>query len=295
MSIKDPQTCDVDPTKVDPCVSTEEKRTCDGSIKTTEPVTIKVDADVSTEEQNKKRGENKTETKVDACVSTEKQQTCDATTTTDSTVVCSVHTQTNTRMDGDGAAAEAKSELQLITQKIQELEKELALSRGFVADFMLKIIRAEQEVRKYAEEPVISWADDCDCRQNLSSVADLLKSLIFIERDAKKLDSEATCVRKTKVDCEIQTVSNSRQMNGHEQEAARRLQDRNRQLTVSVERYERKISVLKEQLENMEHDRPSHIQQIKWRYEEDNHRQILKMTDMREELLWYKEQCFPHL
>jgi len=75
------------------------------------------------------------------------------------------------------------------------------LSKGFVTDFMLKMIRAEQEVRKYVEEPVISWADDCDCRQNVSSVADLLKSLIFIERDAKKLDSEATCVRKTKVDC----------------------------------------------------------------------------------------------
>jgi len=174
-------------------------------------------------------------------------------------------------------------------QKIQELEKELALSKGFVTDFMLKMIRAEQEVRKYVEEPVISWADDCDCRQNVSSVADLLKSLIFIERDAKKLDSEATCVRKTKVDCKIQTVSNSRQMNGDEQEAARRLEDRNRQLTVSVERYERKISLLKEELENMDQDRTSNIQQIKQRYKEDNQR--LKMRDMREELLWYKELC----
>jgi len=257
----------VDPPKVDACVSTEEQRTCDGSTMTMEPVTIKVDA----------------------CVSTEKQRTFDATTTTDSTVVCSAHTQTNTTMDGGAPAA--KRELQVITQKIQELEKELALSRDFVTDYFLKMIRAEQEVRKYAEEPVISWADDCDCRQNLSSVADLLKSLIFIERDTKKLDSEATCVRKTKVDCEIQTVSNTRQVNGDEQEAARRLEDTNRQLTVSVERYERKISVLKEQLENMEHDRTSHIEQIKRRYEEDNHRQILKMRDMREELLWYKKRC----
>ena len=294
VSTKDPQTCDdtvvsMDTPKVDACLSTEVQRTCDGSTMTMEPVTIKVDADVSTEEQNKKRGENKTETKVDACVSTEKQQTCDATTTTDSTVVCSVHTQTNTRMDGDGAAAEAKSELQLITQKIQELEKELALSRGFVADFMLKIIRAEQEVRKYAEEPVISWADDCDCRQNLSSVADLLKSLIFIERDIQKSDSEATCVRKTKVDCESQTVSNSRQMNGDEQEAVRRLEDTNRQLRASVEKYKKKNAVLKEQLESMEQDGQSHIQQIQRRHEEDLQRQILKMRDMSEELLWYKE------
>jgi len=208
----------------------------------------------------------------------------------DATVVCAAHTQTNTTTDGAAAAA-AKRELQLKTRKIQELEKELALSRGFVTDFMLKMIRAEQEVRKYAEEPVISWADDCDCRQNVSYVADLLKNIISIERDAKELDSEATCVRKTKVDYEIQTVSNSRQMNGDEQEAARRLEDRNRKLTVSVERYERKISLLKEELENMDQDRTSHIQQIKQRYKEDNRRQILKMRDMREELLWYKELC----
>ena len=76
-------------------------------------------------------------------------------------------------------------------------------------------------------------------------------------------------------------------MNGDEQEAARRLEDRNRQLTVSVERYERKISL--EELENMDQDRTSNIQQIKQRYKEDNQR--LKMRDMREELLWYKELC----
>ena len=144
-STKDPQTCDatvvsVDPTKVDACVSTEEQWTCDGSTMTMEPVTIKVDADVSTEEQNKKtrrrknrNTNNKTQTKVDACVSTEEQRTCDATTTMDSAVLCAAYTQTTTRMDGSAAAA--KRELQLKTQKIQELEEELALSRGFFTDF----------------------------------------------------------------------------------------------------------------------------------------------------------------
>lgn len=300
-SIKDPQTCDatvvsVDPTKVDACVSTEEQRTCDGSTMTMEPVTIKVDADVSTEEQNKKRRRrknrntnNKTQTKVDACVSTEEQRTCDATTTTDSAVLCAAYTQTTTRMDGGAAAA--KRELQLKTQKIQELEEELALSRGFVTDFMLNMKSVEQQVRKYAEKPVISWADDCECTKNLSSVADMLKNSICIERDVKKSDPEATCIRNTKVDCESQTVSNSTQMNGDEQEAVRRLEDRNRQLTASVENYKKKIAVLKEDLESMEQDGQSHIQQIQRRYEEDLQRQILKMRGMREELLWYKELC----
>jgi len=102
----------------------------------------------------------------------------------------------------------------------------------------------EQQVRKYTEEPVINWAGDCECRQQLSSVTDLLKNFIFIQRDIKKMDSEATCVRKTKVDCESQTETKSRQMNSartYEQEAGRRLQDRNRQLTVSVEKYERRL------------------------------------------------------
>ena len=247
---------------------------------------------MSTEEQNKKRRRknrntnNKTQTTVDACVSTEEQWTCDATTTTDSAVLCAAYTQTTTRMD-DGAAA-AKRELQLKTQKIQELE-ELVLSRGFVTDFMLNMKSVEQQVRKHAEKPVISSGDDCECRQNLSSVADLLKNFTFIERDIQKSDSEATCVRKTKVDCESQTVSNSRQMNGDEQEAVRRLEDTNRQLRASVEKYKKKNAVLKEQLESMEQDGQSHIQQIQRRHEEDLQRQILKMRDMSEELLWYKE------
>ena len=299
-STKDPQTCDatvvsVDPTKVDACVSTQEQLTCDGSTVTMEPITITVDADVSAEEQNKKRGRrrnrnrnNKTQTKVDACVSTEEQRTCDARTTTDSVVLCAAYTQTTTGMDG-GAAAAAKRELKLKTQKIQELEEELALSRGFVTDVMLNMKSVEQQVRKYAEKPVINWEYDCECSQNLSSVTDLLKN--FIERDIQKSDSEATCVRKTKVDCSSQTVSNNRQMNGDEQEAVRRLEDRNRQLTASVENYEKKIAVLKEDLESMEQDGQSHTQQIQRRCEEDLQRQILKMRGMREELLWYKEQC----
>jgi hypothetical protein len=55
-------------------------------------------------------------------------------------------------------------------------EEELAVSRRLVADMN----SIEQQVQKYMEEPVINWADNCECRQQLSSVADLLKNFIFI-------------------------------------------------------------------------------------------------------------------
>jgi hypothetical protein len=50
---------------------------------------------------------------------------------------------------------------------------------------MLNINSVEQQVRKYAEEPVISWADNCECKQQVSTVADLLRKFIITERDAK--------------------------------------------------------------------------------------------------------------
>jgi hypothetical protein len=47
---------------------------------------------------------------------------------------------------------------------------------------------------------------------------------------------------------------------------------------------------LNEELEHMMQDRTSDIHHIKMRYEEENQRQVLKMRDMRDELLWYKQQ-----
>jgi len=43
---------------------------------------------------------------------------------------------------------------------------------------MLDVNSVEQQVRKYAEEPAISWADDCECKKNVSAVADVLKKFI---------------------------------------------------------------------------------------------------------------------
>ena len=41
-------------------------------------------------------------------------------------------------------------------------------------------------------------------------------------------------------------------------------------------------------------DRTSHIHDITLRYEEDNHRQLLKMRDMRDELLFLQETASRH-
>jgi len=92
---------------VDACASTKDPWTSDAATVTIDP------------------------TKVDACVSTEDPRTCDtATVTMDLTVMCAAYTQTETRMDGGGAAKEKyKHQLLIKTQKIWELVEELAVSK----------------------------------------------------------------------------------------------------------------------------------------------------------------------
>jgi len=141
---EDPRSCDaaamtVDPTKVEACVSTEDPRSCDAATVTVDP------------------------TKVDAYVSTEDQRTCDVSTmTVDPTVMCVADTQTETGMDGGGAAAKEENELQLEMKekKIRELDEELAVSKRLLEDLVLNMKRVEQQVRKYTEDPVIRWSDD---------------------------------------------------------------------------------------------------------------------------------------
>jgi hypothetical protein len=127
----------------------------------------------------------------------------------------------------------------------------------------------------------------------VSAVADLLKKCIITQRDANNSKPEATSRRNTKVDCKTQTEANSRQRdraNADDQETVRRLEDKNGELSLLVEEYERKIVLLNEEMEQVLRDRTYHIQHIKERYEEENRHQMLKMRDMRDELLWYKKQ-----
>jgi hypothetical protein len=110
-------------------------------------------------------------------------------------------------------------------------------------------------------------------------------------RDTKKTKPDTTSGRSTKVDHETQTEPNSRQRDYAsvvKQGNVRRLEDENRKLSKLVEDYERKIAQLNIEMESILRDRTSHIQAIKMRYEEENQRQLLKMRDMRDELLWYK-------
>jgi hypothetical protein len=186
---------------------------------------------------------NKTAINVDACVSTEVPGICDAATvSTDLTVMCAAYTQVETKMDGGDAVVAAihvyESELEIKTQKIQELQEEPAVSKRLTADLMLNMNSVEQQLRKYAQEPVISWSDDCECKQQVSAVADLLKNLVITNGDIKNSKSEAASRRNTKVDCESQAEANSREMDrayADEQENVRRLEDKNGKLSVLVE------------------------------------------------------------
>jgi len=57
----------------------------------------------------------------------------------------------------------------------------------------------------------------------------LLKNVIFMQRDVKKLDPEATSGSNIKVDCETQTETNIRQRDcasTDKQEAVRRLKEK---------------------------------------------------------------------
>jgi hypothetical protein len=242
-----------------------------------------------------KKRNNNTPTKVDACVSTEDPRTCDAATVSIyNTVMCFADTQTDTSMDGGGAAAKEKyqSELDVTNEKIRELEEELAASKRLTADLLLNMNRVEQQVRKYAEEPVTRWSDDCDCKQQVSAVADLLKKFVITERDAKNSKADATSGRNTKVECETQTEANSMQRgcaNADERDTVRRLEDKNGELSVLVEEYERKIVLLNEEMEQVLQDRTYQIHRIKQRCEEENRALLRKIRDMRDEIISLKD------
>jgi hypothetical protein len=240
-----------------------------------------------------KKTNNKTPTKVDASVSTEDPPTCDAATVSmDPTVMCAIYTQTETTMDG-GVGGAVKDEPE---KKIRELEEELAVSKRLTADLMLSMKSVEQRLRKYAEEPVNNWSDDCECKHQVSAVADLLKKIIITERDVNNSMPETTFPGNTSVDCETQTEANSRRRdcaNGHEQEIIRRLKDKNEKLSVLAEKYERKLLLQNEEMEHVLRDRASHIQHIKKRNEQEKSALLRKIRDMREEIISLKEPRTP--
>jgi hypothetical protein len=246
-----------------------------------------------------KKRNNYTPIKVDASVSTEDPRTCDAATLSmDPTVMCATYTQTENRMDSGDCGGAVKDEyerqLEKKNKKIRELQEELAVSKRLTENLMLNIKSIEQQLRKYTQQPVISWSDDCECKQKVSSVAGSLKKIIITERDVNK--PQATSRTNNSVDCETQTEQNTRRRdcaNADKQEIVRRLEDRNGKLSVLVQKYEKKIVLLKEEREHVLRDQTSHIQHIKKRNEEEKRVLIRKIRDMRDEIISLKERRPP--
>jgi hypothetical protein len=115
--------------------------------------------------------------------------------------------------------------------------------------------------------------------------------------DVKTLDPLSTSGRNANIYCKTQTETKIRQWfcaNSDGQEPVRRLKDKNRQLSILVEKYERKFVVLNEEMEQNLQVRTSQMYHITIRYEEENQRQLLKMRDMSGELLWYKASVYQH-
>ena len=245
-----------------------------------------------------KKRDNTTPTKEDASVSTEDPRTCDAATVSmDPTVMCATYTQTETRIDsgdcGGTVKDESQRQLEIKNKKIRELEEELAVSKSLTENVMLNMKSVEQQIRKYAEEPVISWSGDCECKLKVSSVADFFKTFIITERDANK--PEATSSRNNGVDCETQTEPNARRRdctNADNQEIVRRLEERNRKLS-AIEKYESEIALLNEELERVSRDRTSYLQHINKRNEEEKGVLLRKISDMRNEIISLKEARTP--
>jgi hypothetical protein len=237
-----------------------------------------------------KKRTTKTPPKEDGCVSAKDRRICDdAKVSMDPTVMRSVHTQT--RMSSC-AAVKVKHErkLELKNQRIRKLEEELAVSKRLTADLMLNMKGVEEQVRKYAEMPVISQCDYCECKKQVPASTDLCEKFISTDLDAKNSKPEITSGRSTESDSETPTEAKGRQMdcaNADEEETERRV-------FVIVEEYERKIGLLNEQIEHLLSDPTSHID-IKRMYEEGNRRQVEKIREMGDELTWCKEQLLASL
>jgi hypothetical protein len=152
-------------------------------------------------------------------------------------------------MDGGAAKVDYERESDIKNQKIRELEEKLAV-------FKLNINNAEKQLRKYTEEYVIRFSDDCDCRHQLSAVADLLKKIVVTERNARNSNPKATSRRNNKVDSEIQTEAKSRHRDRDrtDEKETMRLEAKNEMLTELVG-YHRTVVVLNEEIERNFHTR----------------------------------------
>jgi hypothetical protein len=151
-----------------------------------------------------------------------------------------------------------------------------------MADF-----RACIKLLQIREEPVISWSDDCECKQQVSAVADLLEKLVVTDGDIKNSKSEAASRSNTKVDCESQTEANSTQMDrAYADELQERLIEPELEVTVSMQGQEMEEDIsaedmneLKQQLKEKDRENEAmRLQQYQEKEEMKEHRiEILKL------------------
>jgi hypothetical protein len=115
------------------------------------------------------------------------------------------------------------------------LQEQLAMSQATTIEVLCNVEKLEQNLREYAERPITSWAEDCECRPKVAEIANGLKDTMKKHRQADNLQigglsSAPFCKRLshavpsatssprhvTTCDVEIQTTfeSHSRQSNG---------------------------------------------------------------------------------
>jgi hypothetical protein len=121
---------------------------------------------------------------------------------------------------------EYERELELKNQRIGKLEEDLAVSKQLAADLMLTLRSVEEQVRKYAEMPVTSRCDDCECKKQVPASTDLCEKNIITDLDDKKSNPEKTSGRSTEFDGETPKEAKGGQTdcaNADEQETKRRV------------------------------------------------------------------------
>jgi hypothetical protein len=234
----------------------------------------------------KKKTEN-TPSKEDGAVFNKDRRICvDAELIMDQTVMCCAYTQTQTTViSGDAVIVKYERELELKNQRIRQLEEELAISNRLFTDLMLHIKSMEEQLKKYAEMPVISWCDECECKEQVPTFTDLCEKFTITDFDAENTKTDTTSSMITEFDSENPTEAKSTQRDCARPDE----QATGKRMSVSVKEYERKFRLLNEEIERLLDD-PFQFDDIKSSYEEGNRRQAQKIREMRDELNWCKEQ-----
>jgi predicted RNase H-like nuclease (RuvC/YqgF family) len=130
----------------------------------------------------------------------------------------------------------------------------------------------------------VSIEDQWNCDAYIVSMNPTVMCTANIQTETT-MDDDAAAAKQYKLELDMK----DRKIRELEEKTVR-LEEENRKLSLLVEDSEREIVQLKEEMQRPFQDQTSHIHHIQTRYEEENYRQLVKIRDMRDELLWYKEK-----